>query len=499
MASAGIPSFEFPDVACRVFNHMWQYSSNLETLYEVPTMSDMITEVPLDKREAAKALIQQARKTGRSLLTEIESKELLNLYGIPTTEMIVASTEDEAVAAATKIGYPVVIKIHSETITHKTEVGGVRLNLDDEKDVRSAFRQMQSNVPSPADFLGVTVQPMVKLPDSYEVIFGSSTDAQVGKTVVFGHGGQFVEIFKDTCLGLPPLTGTLAKNMIQSTRIYKALNGFRGKPKVNMPLLESLLVRFSQLVTDLNSYIQEIDVNPLVVSHAGVVALDARVLIYPNEKSKVPRPAVREYPIEYVTTEALNDEETVRIRPIKIEDHVGLVGFFDRISQTMKASAENEIALRYLQAFYKIAQQYRETSTSERSLESSKAKGVLFKDSKKIWDMLVRLCIGHYDSEIVLIAEPDSSNHILALAMFTRLTNEPTIAEMSIVVGELYQQKKLGTRLVQQLIHAAKAEGFEILRARISKNNVNMKKLCEKLGFEMQETKTEVIATLHIY
>ena len=219
--------------------------------------------------------------------------------------MHVAPTAEEAVAAAEKVGYPVVLKLHSETITHKTDVGGVKLNLEDADSVRKAFEEIRSAViakASEADFLGVSVQKMVKLKDAYELIIGMSVDPQFGPVLLFGLGGQLVEVFKDRALALPPLNSTLARRMMEQTKIYKALKGVRGRKPVDLEALELLMVRFSRLVVE-QPWIKEIDINPLLASPDGLIALDARVVLHDasTPKEKLPRPSIRPYPIRYIS------------------------------------------------------------------------------------------------------------------------------------------------------------------------------------------------------
>ena len=201
---AGIPTFEYPDDAARAFTYMWQLTSNLKTLYETPSLPDDDGTFP--DREKAKAIIERVRSSGRDLLTEVESKELLASYGIPTTPTLIATSAKEASEMAAKLGFPVVVKIHSETITHKTDVGGVKLNLQNASAVEAAFKAIQKSVKEKVGaqhFLGVTVQPMIKM-EGYELILGSSIDPQFGPVLLFGSGGQLVEVFKDRALALPP-------------------------------------------------------------------------------------------------------------------------------------------------------------------------------------------------------------------------------------------------------------------------------------------------------
>src|SRR5689334_16042155 len=223
MNRAGIPTFEFPDTATRAFTYMWRYSYNLRGLYETPVLRGE-TEQPPD-RNVAEDLIDNARREIRTLLSEAESKRLLAAYLIPTVDTRIAKTEDEAIAHAASIGYPVVLKLHSHTVTHKSDVGGVQLDLRTADAVRAAFRSIESGVSEKAGkqhFLGVTVQPMISRA-GYELILGSSIDPQFGPVLLFGRGGLMVEIERDRALALPPLNTTLARRMIEQTRIYEAL------------------------------------------------------------------------------------------------------------------------------------------------------------------------------------------------------------------------------------------------------------------------------------
>ena len=252
----------------------------------------------------------------RTLLTEYESKQLIAAYDIPTVDTRLAATVDEAVSVAEQIGYPVVIKIDSRTITHKTDVGGVQLNLRSADAVRGAWEKIAAGVAKAghdaSEFEGVTVQPMVDL-SGYELILGASPDPQFGPVLLFGTGGQLVEVFKDRSLALPPLTTTLARRMMERTKIYAALKGVRGRDSVDMHALETLLVRFAALVQE-NPQVKEIDLNPLLVDSDKMIALDARVVLYAPGEQTV-QAAIRPYPPQYAGTVALRDGESVTVRP----------------------------------------------------------------------------------------------------------------------------------------------------------------------------------------
>ena len=235
------------------------------------------------------------------------------------------------------------LKLHSETITHKTDVGGVKLNLRGAPAVRRAWSEIEKAVPVD-DFLGVSVQPMIAR-DGYELILGSSLDPQFGPVLLFGAGGQLVEVFKDRALGLPPLNATLARRLIEQTRIFTALQGVRGRPPVDLAALEDLLVRFSQLVAE-QRWIKEIDINPLLVSEKQLIALDARVILHGPDvgEDALPPLAIRPYPAQYVTPWKLRDGTAVTIRPIRPEDEPLMIEFHRTLS-------EESVHFRYFSMF----------------------------------------------------------------------------------------------------------------------------------------------------
>ncbi len=457
LSQANIPTFPYPDSAARAFEYMWRYTYNLRGLYETPILPAGAPEEDSD-RARVQAIIEGARKAGRSLLTEYESKEVLSAYGIPTVPSRIAHSADEAVAAAGEIGYPVVLKLHSETITHKTDVGGVQLNLKDPDAVRAAYHAIEQSVAEKAskdDFLGVTVQPMMKM-FGYELIVGSSIDPQFGPVILFGMGGQLVEVFKDRSLGLPPLNTTLARRMMQQTKIYTALKGVRGRKPVDLVALEGLLVRFSQLVVE-QRWIKEIDINPLLASPEALVALDARVVLHdPDTKEEdLPKLAIRPYPSQYITHWQMKDGTGVTIRPIRPEDEPRIVRFHETLS-------ERTVYFRYLESL-----QLTQRVAHER---------------------LTRICHVDYDRVIALVAErKDPATGLPEIIGVGRLERIPytSDAEFAVVISDAVQGKGLGRHMMERLIEVARSEGIRKLSAEVHPENAAMLALCRKLGFRI--------------
>jgi acetyltransferase len=460
LSKAGIPTFPYPDTAARTFMYMWRSTYNLVGLYQTPTLPRDDGDNKPDRAKAEK-IIAGVRKSKRTILTEAESKQLLTAYRIPTVETRIAKTEEQAAKDAEDIGFPVVLKLHSETITHKTDVGGVKLNLANAAAVKKAFNQIKVAV-SKKDFLGVTVQPMVKL-DGYELILGSSLDPQFGPVLLFGSGGQLVEVFKDRSLSLPPLNTTLAHRLMERTKIFTALKGVRGRPPCDIAALEQLLVRFSQLVVE-QRWIKEIDINPLMVSHERLIGLDARVVLHDpgTKESDIPKLAIRPYPQQYVGTAKAKDGTTITIRPIRPEDEPLMVKFHESLS-------EQSVYLRY---FHMIALGQRVAH-----------------------DRLVRICFGDFDREMALVAEHKGA--ILGVGRLSRLPGKNE-AEFSVLISDKYQHHGLGTELVRRLVQIGKAEGLKRIAANILPENTGMQSLCKKLGFKLAPVPDEEITRAEI-
>jgi acetyltransferase len=440
---------------------MWQYADNLKALYETPDMpEDSATWTP--DRKLVESIIAGSRAEGRTILTEFESKQVLAAYGIPVAKTIIAGSRADAVKAADEIGYPIVLKVYSETITHKTDVGGVQLNLGNADAVATAFDAIQTSVTGKVGaqhFQGVTVQPMIKLRDAYELIIGSSLDPQFGPVLLFGTGGQLVEVFQDRALGLPPLNSTLARRMMEQTKIYKALKGVRGRKPVDLVALEVLMVRFSALVAE-QRWIKEIDINPLLASPDGLIALDARVVVHGPEVTldQVPRTAIRAYPTRYVAPWTMKDATAVTIRPIRPEDEPAMVGFHETLS-------ERTVYLRYFHLM-----------NLEQRIQHER---------------LTRICFIDYDREMALVAErrnPETGeSEILGVGRLMKI-HGTTEAEVAVVISDQWQGRGLGKELLARLLVVGADEKLTKLTADILPDNREVMRVCERLGFTLRHS-----------
>jgi acetyltransferase len=458
---ADIPTFPYPDTAARAFNYMWQYSSNLKALYETPSMADESGAWKPD-REAVEQIIGKTRREQRTILTEFESKQVLAAYGIPVAQTIIAADAESAAQAATQIGYPVVLKLYSETITHKTDVGGVQLNLANARAVKTAFQAIEKSVAAKVGaehFQGVTVQPMVKLKDAYELIIGASVDPQFGPVMLFGTGGQLVEVFKDRALALPPLNTTLARRMMEQTKIYKALKGVRGRKPVDIAALEVLLVRFSALVAE-QRWIKEIDINPLLASPDGLIALDARVVVHDPkvELDQIPQAAIRAYPERYVDNWTMKDGGQVVLRPIRPEDELLMAKFHETLS-------ERTVYQRYFQQ--------------------------MTLDQRRAHERLTRICFIDYDREMALVAvrrkADTNENEIVGVGRLSK-TSGTEEARFAILVSDALQGRGLGKELLSRLLAFAADEKLTKVVADILPDNRGGLRICEEVGFTLQRS-----------
>ena len=450
---AGIPTYVYPDTAARMFSYMWQNAKNLDGLYETPHWGQNMQP----DRAMVAELVTRVRATERTILTEWESKQILGAYGIPTVQTVLALSAEKAASVASEIGFPVVVKINSETITHKSDVGGVRLNLHSPEEVKTAFYAIEGAVVEKyarEDFQGVTVQPMLDLSEAYELILGASPDPQFGPVLLFGTGGTLVEVYKDRALGLPPLNSNLAHRMMSQTKVYEALHGVRGRDPVDMEALESLMVNFSRLVVE-QPWIKEIDINPLLVSAERIIALDGRVILYEPEvaEADLPKTAIRPYPAQYEQTWETKTGDEVGIRPIMPEDEPMMVEFHRKLS-------EESVYMRY----------FNRIKFTTRVAHSR----------------LIRVCHVDYDRDIALVVTrqlADETHEIMAAGRLVKLPLQNG-AEYSILVADEFHGQGIGTKLLRELIQIGRDEKLDWIEAYMLNSNAGMINVSRKLGFE---------------
>lgn len=465
---AGIPTFDYPDTAARAFALMWRYTDQLRALYETPSEVAVMRESMgagsgiggVRFGGDAAEWLRRVRETGRLLLSEVESKRLLAAYGIPTVPTEVAFTRQEAVARAQAMGFPVAIKLHSETLTHKAEVGGVRLNVRDAGGVLEAWEQIERSVVAKAGaghFLGVTVQSMAS-GGGLELVLGSSVDPQFGPVLLFGVGGHWVEALRDTALGLPPLNTTLARRLIEQTRLFSNVRETKVLREIDLDGLADVLVRFSYLVADL-PMIAEMDINPILAfSGRRLLAVDARVVLHtPGLKDhELPRPAIRPYPGSYLRSVSLRDGTMVTVRPIRPEDEHRMVAWHGTLS-------DRSVYSRYF--------------------------APLKLDQRVAHERLSRVCFVDYDREMVFVAEGvhpvTAERQILGVARWRRLSGRP-VAEFAVTVGDPWQGKGLGSQMLRVLMDVARAEGLQRLIGHILADNSAMLGMAREAGFELQ-------------
>jgi acetyltransferase len=449
LSQAGIPTFDAPEAAIGAFLNMVQYRRNQELLYETPRA--LPEGMPPD-RDRLHSIIAAARAAGRVLLTEVEAKELLAAYGIAVAPTIHAATPEDAIAAAERLGYPVVLKLHSQTVTHKSDVGGVQLDLAGADAVCAAFAAIRQNLarhhPN-APFEGVTVQPMVR-DGGYELIVGSSVDAQFGPVILFGAGGTLVEVLQDRALALPPINRSLARRLIERTQIYQALLGTRGKPPINFDALETLLVRFSHLLCECPELV-EVDMNPVLAGAERVVALDARMVLAASDlpAEQYPRLAIRPYPDQYTGRFQLTDGTEVVIRAIRPEDEPLLIAFH-------AGHSERTIRMRFFGMVKQLSR-----------------------------DSLIRLCHLDYDRAMALVAEyrdAEGRPHFCGVSRYY-LDPASRTAEFAIVVGDAWQGRGLGYHLLRRLVEVAREHGAVQLVGTVLRENTPMLKLTGEMAF----------------
>jgi acetyltransferase len=445
-----IPTYSTPEQAVKTYMYMYQYKSNLELLYETPE------ELPVDvapPKRPLMVIMRNMAKENREILNEAEAKTFLEYYGLPVVKTKVAQNADQAADIAKEIGYPVVLKILSPQIVHKTDAGGVVLDIHSEAELREAHERIMQRAKQynpDAEILGVTVQQMIKK-HGYEVIIGAKTDPLFGPVILFGMGGIGVELFKDFSLGLPPLNQTLVRRIMEETKVYQLLKGYRNVPPANIKLLEEIMVLFSQMLIDFPQ-LKEVDINPLFINEREAYAFDARIVVDKDKVFEKSEPhqhlVMTPYPKKYETMWKLRDGRTVLLRPIKPEDEPMWLEMFQNFS-------EQSIRYRFFQ---------------------------IIKDTPH--ETRVRYCNIDYDREIAIVPELTENGRRKILGV-VRVGMEPDgrAGEIAFIVADPWQGLGLGTKLVDYAIEICKDMKIETLYAIMLPDNYRAINLMKKMGF----------------
>lgn len=450
---AGIPTFESPSDAVRGFGYLWHYAKAQEALLRTPPREADLSGIDT---QAALRPMREAAQSGRKLLTEPEAKAVLAAYGIPTVPTSIAATLDEVEEVAASLlehGQKLAVKVLSKDISHKSDVGGVRLGLRSAAEARGAAQEIKERVARlrpEAKLEGFTVQPMIVLPRAHELLLGVSEDRLFGPVILFGAGGTAAEIIDDTAVALPPLDIELARSLMEQTRIFKLLKGYRDRPPAAFDAVADSLVRLSQLVVDCPA-LRELDINPLLADENGVIALDARIGIEPNDLDIAgpnPRLAIRPYPNQWEAHAETPEGLRVFIRPIRPADEPLLAAF-----QAMLTP--EDIRFRFLAPRKEFSHK-----TNARFTQIDYARAMAFvamrEDQQEMWGVAR------------LAADPDYRS-----------------AEYAIIVRSDLKGRGLGFLLMRHLIRYAESEGLHDLSGDVLAANERMLQMCRELGFEI--------------
>jgi acetyltransferase len=428
--------------------HVVQYRRSQAALMETPpSVPDLFT---MDEA-AARGIIAQTLAAGRAWLTEPEAKAVLSAYAIPTIATRVAATPEEAATAAAEMGCSAALKILSPDIIHKTDVGGVELNLVSAEAVRAAAFAMADRVKRlrpDARLEGFTVQQMISRSDAVELIIGATEDAVFGPVILFGHGGTAVEVVRDRALGLPPLNLPLAYEMMSRTRVFSLLQPYRGKPAADLGAIAATLMKVAQLVIDLRE-VAEVEINPLLANERGVVALDARIRVAAARVADgSDRLVIRPYPKQLERTLTLAGGTPHRLRAIRPEDEPKLQDLIIR-------SSPEDLRLRFFAPMRQLSH-----------------------------ELAARLTQIDYDREMALVAL--SGEDIVGVV---RLAADPDKqkAEYAVFIRSDLKGRGLGWALMQEIMRYARAQGIGVLHGKVLRENTTMLRMCSELGFRRSE------------
>jgi acetyltransferase len=452
---AKIPTFNTPEAAVDAFHYLASYRSNQKLLLQTPERLSLHHEEP--NTEAARLIIESALVEKRTVLTEPESMAVLDAFRIPTVRNGIARSAEEALVLAVSIGFPVAMKIYSEDISHKSDVGGVELSIQSATDVRGAYVDLMARVRRArpdAALQGVTVEQMRRTPSAREVMIGVVNDPVFGPVISFGLGGTWVEVMEDVAVALPPLNERLAKNLISRTKIAGLLGEFRNLPAADIDALVDVLLRVSNMTCEL-PWLQEMDINPLFMDEHGVVAVDARIVV------GVPRPstdpynhmAIHPYPSDLETHVQLPDGTNVTIRPIRPEDAEIEADFVRNLSDEAKY-------FRFMHALDELTP-----------------------------EMLVRFTQIDYDREMALIATINEGGTEVEHGVVRYVTNpDRTSCEFALVISEEMRGHGIGQRMLKRLMEIALSRGLDTMEGEVLAENRRMLDMVRSMGFQVQSS-----------
>ncbi len=449
---ADIANYNTPEDAVRAFHQLVNYRRNQEQLMQTP--ASIAADFAPDT-DAVKNIVATVLASGRAMLTEIEAKQVLKAYQIPVVDTLVAESDAQALTAARELGFPVALKILSPDISHKSDVGGVALNIESVEELEASIQSMRQRVKRlrpQAKIIGFTVQTMIHRPQAQEVVVGVATDPMFGPVILFGQGGTAIEVIADRAVGLPPLNQSLAKSLVASTRVARLLAGFRDRRPADLDALYLTLVKVSQLIVDIGE-LAELDINPLLIDDQGLIALDARIRIAPAARPAHERMAIRPYPHELEETIQWN-ERSLLVRPIRPEDeslHLDLLG----------KMTPQDIRMRI---FY-----------SKRSITHSE---------------MARLTQIDYEREMAFIAiakneagEPESLGIVRVVADPDRAQ-----AEFAMLVRSDLKGLGLGRVLLEKMIRYCRESGIGAIFGDVLAENSRMLALTDDLGFVQSDS-----------
>jgi acetyltransferase len=450
-ARAKKPNFRTPEPAVEVFSYLSDYYQNQKLLMQMP---EPLSHQLAPDVEGARMVIEGALQDKRKVLSEMESKALLSAFHIPVAQTMVARSPNEALLIAQQLGFPVVMKVNSRDITHKSDAGGVMLNLSNAQGVRAAYHEITENIKRNrpgAHMDGISIQPMIVKPNGRELMVGVTNDPVFGPVITFGAGGTTVEVMGDTQVSLPPLNVFLARDLISRTKVSKLLGAFRHMPPAHMEALEGVLLRVSEMVCEL-PMLMEMDINPLIVDEHGVLAADARVVVEFRQPSadRYAHMAIYPYPTHLVKHWQLADGMDITIRPIRPEDAELEQAFVRNLSEQSR--------------FFRFMNSVQELSQS----------------------MLVRFTQIDYSREMALLAVTEVNGTDVELGV-TRFAINPDgeSCEFALVIADQMHGKGLGQKLMTALMDAARSKGLKVIEGEVLKNNTDMLSLMDRMGFEV--------------